>query len=510
MSDDNRDEFEAELSEDLSLREDLHNLYKGGPDHNVAPNQINTSAWFKHVSDKTAEELNDSSSITYLAKKQDAWFCSIPFNQIYAEVDGQYQACCFGAPSGVSVERATLKEWMIDSKYMNDLRSEMLDPNSDLKAVNKHCKRCRDDERRYGRSRRTNCMKIQTNTPDHWDGTARAAEMFRASGGFFDIDDRIFEVQLKVWGANCNLDCYMCFHTNSTTRINGGFKHDVWNDKIWGHRSTHMHRVENVLKDRVKSANIIEQCVELAPYTRSIKLIGGEPLIMKKQYEMLDAIIESGHAKDIIIKYQTNLSKLAAGKHRFVEYIPHFKRVHMVASVDGIGKVNDYMRRKSSWTEIEENIDILQKFDNVSVDFNGLVSILSVMRFWEVPDYVKGNNKVNACNWSMLEIPRHLRVNNLPQPIKDNLIPIYKEKGWPDIVAALEMPAEPDCDIQEVFDYLLKQDKHYEGTKWEMHLFDVFPELKEYYIERETTPEQEIKFAMWDKQLEEAIAGDIT
>ena len=502
---DDYDEFSAELSEDLGIREDRNRVLRAGPDKNISPNNISTQAWFNNTSKWAKNELEDSSSVTYLAKNQTAWFCSIPFNQIYAEIDGQYQACCFGKPSGVRVEDTTLKEWMIDSKYMNDLRTEMLDPNSDLKAVDQHCKRCRDDERRYGRSRRTNCMKIHTNAPDHWDGTARAAEMFRKSGGFFDIDERIFEVQLKVWGSNCNLDCYMCIHWNSTTRINSAFKHDVWNDKIWKPRHFHKERVENILKDRVESANIIEQCVELAPYTRSVKIIGGEPLIMKKQYEMLDRYIECGEAKNIRLKYQTNLSKMQAGKHKFVDYIPHFKVVHMVASIDGIGEVNDYMRRKSSWKEIEENIDILQQYDNARVDFNGLVSILSVLKFWEVPDYVENNTKVHALNWSMLEVPKHLRVNNLPQPIKDKLIPIYTKKGWPDIVAALEMDPEPDCDLQDVFDYLLKQDEHYVGTKWEMHLFDVFPELEEYYIKRNTPPaEQAIKFAMWDKQMDES------
>lgn len=507
---DNEDEFDADLSEDLSTRHDKQSLYKGGPEHDISPGKPNTNTWFQNVSDKTKADLKDSDSISYLAQKQDAWFCTIPFNQIYVEMNGKYSACCFGADSGIKVEDMTLKEWMIDSKYMNDIRGEMLDPNSDLKAVNKHCNRCRIDEERYGRSRRTNCMKIHTNTPDHWDGTAKVAQMYKASGGYFDIDDRIFEVQLKVWGSNCNLDCYMCHHTNSTTRINSAFKHDLWNEEIWGKKETIANAVKSVLKDRVEPNNIVQQCVELAPYTRSIKLIGGEPLIMKKQYQMLDQIIATGHAKHIIVKYQTNFTKMGAGKHRFIDYVKHFKEVRMVASVDGIGIVNDYMRRKSSWVEIESNIDMLQDFDNVKVDFNGLVSILSVMRFYEMPDYVKNNPKVSAVNWAMLDWPKHLRVNNLPQPIKDKLIPIYKDRGWPDIVGALEMKAEPDCDIQEVFEYLLKQDKLYEGTKWEMHLFEVFPELEEFYVRRNTSPEgQDEKFSMWNQQLEEATAGDL-
>ena len=108
-----------------------------------------------------------------------------------------------------------------------------------------------------------------------------------------------------------------------------------------------------------------------------------------------------------------------------------------------------------------------------------MVSFLSVLRFYEVPEYVKNNPDIFQMNWAMLETPRSLRPNNLPEELKKELIPKYKE--WPDIVAALERPPEKDFNIQEVFAYLLKQDKYYEGTKWEMHLFDVFPELEKYY-----------------------------
>ena len=52
---------------------------------------------------------------------------------------------------------------MVDSEYMNSIRKEMLDPKTDFKAVNDICRRCRSDEDKYGRSRRTNCLKIHTN-----------------------------------------------------------------------------------------------------------------------------------------------------------------------------------------------------------------------------------------------------------------------------------------------------------------------------------------------------------
>ena len=175
-----------------------------------------------------------------------------------------------------------------------------------------------------------------------------------------------------------------------------------------------------------------------------------------------------------MIKYQTNFTETKAGNHNIFNYIPHFKLVSMVASVDGIGPVIEYMRRRTDWNKVIQNTEICRKYDNVVVDFNGLVSFLSVMRFYEVIDYcLERPELVDQINWSMLENPVHLRVNNLPEKIKQNLIPKYEK--WPDIQAALRKPADEGISIQDTLQYLLKQDKFYEGTKWESHLFQVFP-----------------------------------
>ena len=72
--------------------------------------------------------------------------------------------------------------------------------------------------------------------------------------------------------------------------------------------------------------------------------------------------------------------------------------------------------------------------------------------------------------------------------IKDDLIIKYKK--LPDIVAALEKKPDPDVNIQDTFQYLLQQDRYYIGTKWESHLFDVFPELKEFYDPNYKSPDE--------------------
>ena len=404
-------------------------------------------------------------------------------------MDGGWKACCFAhrSANGPTVEDTSIKDWMENSDYMKSIRKEMTTINSKLEKVKRFCQRCIADEKRYGRSRRTNCLKIHTNNPEFADDIIKNVEMYKASG-VWAFDERIIEIQLKIFGSECNLDCHMCLHTNSSIRQRGAEK-GVWNTKLWEEemdadwesvqRDFKLHGKDRTgtFKGSVKST--IEQVVELAPYIRSIKIIGGEPLIMKKHYQMMDAIVETGHAKHIYVKYQTNLTKVSVGKHSMFDYAPHFREIAVVGSVDGVGKTIEYMRRRTNWQELEDNIKECGKYPNVVVDFNGLVSFLSVLRFYEVPEYVKSNPNIFQINWAILETPRSLRPNNLPQKIKDKLIPKYKE--WPDIVASLERPPEKDFNIQEVFAYLLKQDKYYKGTKWEMNLFDVFPELEEYY-----------------------------
>ena len=73
----------------------------------------------------------------------------------------------------------------------------------------------------------------------------------------------------------------------------------------------------------------------------------------------------------------------------------------------------------------------------------------------------------------------------MPQELKDmNPNHIIRNIHKPhDIVTALERRREDDSDLHfnSTIKYLLDRDKHYEGTKWQMHLFDVFPELDSFY-----------------------------
>ena len=65
----------------------------------------------------------------------------------------------------------------------------------------------------------------------------------------------------------------MCVHANSTTRQRVAEK-GVWNDAIFGEQNQNRKDyMKLVMED--KTEGVLEQVIELLPYVRSIKVIGG-------------------------------------------------------------------------------------------------------------------------------------------------------------------------------------------------------------------------------------------
>jgi len=451
---------------------------------NSSPGNVDTSDWFSKLSSQGEDRKKDPNSLMNRAKNKDSWFCVHPFAEMFVELDGSYKACCLAGKSDKhNINNTSIKSWMEDSDYLNNLRKEMLDPSKGTKAIKKHCIRCISDEKRYGKSRRTHHMWRESNTKGRWDAIERNVRMFEKTG-MWTFDERIMQIQLKSFGIECNLDCHMCNHDSSSMRIDMMNKHNVYSEKMFGSMKKTNYKIKLVEDNlnKIDKKDVTEQIKQLAPYLNSIKIIGGEPLIMKKYFDFLSEIVKTGEAPNITVKFQTNLTKLGDGKHKFIDFIPKFKQTSFTASIDGVDQYAEYLRRRSNWKEIEENINLLNsdKYKGKAfVDVNSVVTCFSVIHFDKVIKHCKENPGIRSAGWLMIERPKSLRVNNLPKKLKDQLIPKYE--GWPDIQAALRMPEEPDNDFQDTLNYMLQQDKAYKGTKWEMNLFDVFPELKEYY-----------------------------
>ena len=237
----------------------------------------------------------------------------------------------------------------------------------------------------------------------------------------------------------------------------------------------------NSFKGQLK--DIINQIVEFAPYIYHLKLIGGELLVMKQYYQLLDAIIKTGHTSHMRVKFQTNMSVLGQGKYKITDYIKHFQQFEFTVSLDGIGKTDEYIRRRTNWEDVVKNIKTVKQYPNVQINVNGTISFLSVLRFYELINWFDENKKLfNQINWSNIRGLAKLCANVLFDELKKQLITKYENF---DIQNVLKQDNNRNLSYLDTIDYLLKIDKYYKGTKWgnQTYLMSL-PELKKYNEEK--------------------------
>jgi len=292
------------------------------------------------------------------------------------------------------------------------------------------------------------------------------------------ITEQIFEIQIKAFGNKCNLDCYMCIPYDSSTRLTTIARDELKEENIFSEfAKTPLESIKDTKLD-----SVIDQITEIAPYIYNLKFIGGEPLVMKQFYTLLEKIVATGYAKQMRVKYQTNMSVLGLEKTQLTKFIPEFEMFEFTVSLDGIGEANNYIRRRSNWEDIINNIKTVLKYPNVTINVNGTISFLSVLRFYELINWFDENSQeFDQINWSNIRGPAKLCANVLPDEIKQDLI--VKYSNFPDIVNVLK-ESNHNYDYQETLDYLLMIDNRYKDTKWDMNLFEVYPELEKFHTSK--------------------------
>ena len=94
----------------------------------------------------------------------------------------------------------------------------------------------------------------------------------------------------------------------------------------------------------------------------------------------------------MMVKYQTNMTVTSFENVKITKFIPKFMNFEFTVSLDGMGKTVEYVRRRCNWEEIVRNIKEVKQFPNVTVNINGAISFLSVLRFYELLEWIDKNN----------------------------------------------------------------------------------------------------------------------
>ena len=90
-------------------------------------------------------------------------------------------------------------------------------------------------------------------------------------------------------------------------------------------------------------------------------MAGGEPMMIERHYEFLNKCIGSGHAGNITIEYNTNMTSLPP---RVLEMWKQFKQIRVGCSIDGMGSVLEYQRWPVKWKQAINNLNKVDKLPN--------------------------------------------------------------------------------------------------------------------------------------------------
>ena len=409
------------------------------------------------------------------------WFCPLPFYHIYSNSNGKWAACCLSKSPGHTTENTSLMEWY-NSEHMNNLRDEMIGLSNSSENINAFCKICVNQEMNEGSS--TRLKWISNLKSDRKKGVDKTVEEYVNTNkiSFKDNNYRFLELKLRIFGNLCNLSCFMCWPQNSSSRMNDVNKmaNPIWKKMLVDpSMSKFFSKGKSLMKEQPadKFRTTIDEIRSFSKNIESVKITGGEPLMLDSHYELLDMFIETGDAKDIRLKYQTNLTKFDRGKNNFISYLHQFRSTHISASIDSYSIYDEYLRKGTDSKLVANNLKVVENLDKVTVHIASTVTNLSVLRLKEFYKRYK-NYKIESF---ILTTPEFLNIKHLPDKIKKFLIEDLKDTPnlyeYDKIKNMLSEPRDEDK-FQLSLKYLIDTDTLYGRKKG---VFDLWPELEQYW-----------------------------
>jgi hypothetical protein len=117
--------------------------------------------------------------------------------------------------------------------------------------------------------------------------------------------------------------------------------------------------------------------------------VGGEPLMYEQHWRYMKRIIELGDGAKVYARYNTNLSRVDyAGSNLYRDILAHLRDWQICASIDGTGKIGEYIRTGLSFPDwlnnFKQGLTIARHRRQLRIDFTltlpGLFEVENIQR----------------------------------------------------------------------------------------------------------------------------------
>lgn len=310
-------------------------------------------------------------------------FCSSLWNHQMIDPTGKVKPCCrFVWDQNMpkqSLETKTIEE-IFYSDYMDTLRKDSL---AGKKIAG--CERCYQEQDAGKKSLR---QRMNDNN---------------ATNKYSITNPKINYLELAI-SNDCNLMCRMC---------SSRFSHKLYDDEI------EFYGKADITNKKTRSN--IDAAYKFIDSLSYIKFTGGEPLMIKEHWNLLEKAVNENYAKNITLNYSTNCTILPKDKQ--IKLWKNFKKIELALSLDSINTAeNQYQRHLTNQSIVLNNIDIFvdlanSVLKNLVILSRPTITIYNIYNTPETLDYLLSKN-INA-NPTHLTHPEFQSITVLPKKLKD-------------------------------------------------------------------------------------------
>lgn len=286
--------------------------------------------------------------------------CALLWSHAAITLDGKMQPCCrFDSSADKTFRKPPFSSigfgeaWF--SEQMEEIRQKML---AGEKIAG--CAKCWEQETHSGKSMRTD---FNNKYSKHIGSTPKL---------------RFLEIGFST---HCNLACRMCDENASSTiyKIN--------------------HPGEKV---RIGFDLDIDKFDVDLDHLEQLKIVGGEPMMAAKHDLFLDRLLLSKcDLSKLTIIYHTNCTVKPSEK--IIDYWKKMKKVRIVLSIDGVGRVNEVQRTGHRWEDLLDILNLYKQLrlenSNILIEVHTVVTVLNVFGFPELHKFVE--NEIQPTRWSV-------------------------------------------------------------------------------------------------------------
>jgi len=199
---------------------------------------------------------------------------------------------------------------------------------------------------------------------------------------------------------------------------------------------------------------------------KMLSIIGGEPLYEKKNFELLEHLLDLGNS-NVFLSMVTNGS-VALNTHQ-QKILTKFKNVNFSISIDGTESVFEYLRFPLKWQDLLDNLKFFRQVtDNISSNYT--LSNLNVLYHNQTVDWFNQNQI--PYNNNPIYYPSWLQPRALPQTVKNRLKEILSTVDFDTYIGTAHTDQDQNR-WQECLKQLAQQDAA-KGIKWQEYLPELF------------------------------------